>query len=68
MTEFLLKTDNTEYLFETIKDALKPLGFSDQFYIMMQEFINHRKVKNIPNDYLQDLIDFYRAQKSLHVL
>ena len=46
-TEFLLKTENWVYVFTTFWQALKNLGYNDIFLDILENFINHRKIKYV---------------------
>jgi hypothetical protein len=48
ITEFLLYTENDEYLFTIIYDKFKEYGYYEDFLDILQYFVKHKKIKRVP--------------------
>lgn len=68
LTEFLLKTGNSVFFFTTIRDALKQFNHFEEYLETMQQFVEHRKIKIVPEDALQELISYFLQCQKIEVL
>ncbi|EAR91646.1 corvet complex core vacuolar protein (macronuclear) [Tetrahymena thermophila SB210] len=67
-TEFLLSTDNSEYLFSVVSIGIKNFGYEENFLECLQTFIEHSKLRHVPNDYLKVVMNFYSSKGRYDVL
>ncbi len=58
--DFLLLSNESDYLFETICKQFDKFGVQNQFFLALRPFFRNRKIKSIPSEALQKkILNYY---------